>query len=82
MKTAISVPDLKAERHARVAAKHHLNRSEFYVQAADRYADELEGTSDLTAVADAVIARVGQPGDETRELRERVAREHFGDDEW
>ena len=61
MKTAISVPDVKAARHARVAAKYDLNRSEFYTRAADKYADELEGEAELTRIANEVIAEVGQP---------------------
>ena len=69
MKTAISVIDAKADRHRRVAERHGLNRSEFYTLAGDRYADELEGGAELTAVAEAVIARVGQPGDDAFEFR-------------
>lgn len=61
MKTAISVPDAKFDRFERVAARHGMNRSEFYRQAARRLADELEGSSELTALADAAIARAGQP---------------------
>lgn len=68
MKTAISVPDNdfeRFERFERVAARHGMNRSEFYRVAARRLADELEGESDLTAVANSVLARAGQPsGDE------------------
>ena len=82
MKTAISVPDAKAARHARVAAGHNLNRSEFYVRAADRYADELEGASELTAVADAVIARAGQPGAETELSRAAAAAMAAAGDDW
>ena len=61
MKTAISVPDEQFERFERVAARHGMNRSEFFRRAGDRFADELEGVSELTAIADAVIARAGQP---------------------
>lgn len=64
MKTAISVPDPDFERFERVAAKHGMNRSEFYRRGAEKLADELEGSSELTAIANAVIARVGQPVDE------------------
>ncbi|WP_083980010.1 ribbon-helix-helix domain-containing protein [Demequina salsinemoris] len=61
MKTAISLPDADLERLDRVAARHGMNRSEFFREAGRRYADELEGASDLTALADAALARAGQP---------------------
>ena len=63
MKTAISVPDGDFDRFERIAKRHGLNRSEFYRRAAQRYADELEGESELTSVADAVLERAGQPAD-------------------
>jgi metal-responsive CopG/Arc/MetJ family transcriptional regulator len=74
MKTAISVPDGDFERFERVAARHGMNRSEFYRRAGERFADELEGASELTALADAVIEKAGQPsGDgEFREASERA----------
>jgi metal-responsive CopG/Arc/MetJ family transcriptional regulator len=61
MKTAISVPDEDFERFERVAQRHGMNRSEFYRLAAASFADRLEGGRELTALADAVIARTGQP---------------------
>jgi hypothetical protein len=61
VKTAISVPDADFQRFEHVAARHGMNRSEFYRRAAELLADELEGGSELTALADAVIARAGQP---------------------
>jgi hypothetical protein len=61
MKTAISVPDGDFERFERIAARHGMNRSEFYRLAGHRLADELEGEAELTALANAVIARAGQP---------------------
>jgi metal-responsive CopG/Arc/MetJ family transcriptional regulator len=64
MKTAISVPDDDFERFERVAAKHGMNRSEFYRRAAQKLADELEGASELTAIANAVLARAGDPTDD------------------
>lgn len=74
VKTAISVPDADFERFERVAARHGMNRSEFYRRAGERFADELEGASALTALADEVIARAGQPsGDgEFRQASERA----------
>jgi hypothetical protein len=61
MKTAISVPDADFERFERIAARHGLNRSEFYRLAGSKLADELEGAAELSALADAAIARTGQP---------------------
>ncbi len=61
MKTAISVPDADFERFERVAARHGLNRSEFFRLAAQKLADALEGEAELTALANAAIARAGQP---------------------
>ena len=54
MKTAISVPDEVFARVERVAARHGMNRSQFYAAAASRYADELE-SGELTAAIDAVV---------------------------
>ena len=64
MKTAISVPDRDFERFERLAARTGMTRSEFYRRAATRYADELEDTSSLTAIAEDALRRAGQPGDE------------------
>ncbi|MGN6127216.1 MAG: CopG family transcriptional regulator [Humibacter sp.] len=70
MKTAISLPDGDFERFERVASKHGMNRSEFYRAAAQRLADDLEGTSELTAIANAVLERTGQPSADGLFLRE------------
>lgn len=70
MKTAISVPDGDFERFERVAMRHGMNRSEFYRLAGQKLADELEGESELTALADAVIARAGQPAGDGEFLKE------------
>ncbi len=61
MKTAVSLPDRDFERFERVAARHGMNRSEFFRLAGQKLADELEGEAELTALANAVIARTGQP---------------------
>lgn len=77
MKTAISLPDADFERFERVANRHGMNRSEFYRLAGQKLADELEGEAELTRVANAALARAGQPdGDElfVRES-ERLLRE-------
>lgn len=58
MKTAISVPDETFARVEAVAAKHGLNRSQFYSAAAERYAAELE-SADLTTAIDAVADLIG-----------------------
>ncbi|WP_091182357.1 CopG family transcriptional regulator [Paramicrobacterium humi] len=77
MKTAISVPDGDFERYERIAARHGMNRSEFYRRAAQKLADELEGEAELTALADAAIERAGQPAEDGLFLREseRVSQE-------
>lgn len=80
MKTAISVPDAEFERFERVAAKHGMNRSEFYRRGAQKLADELEGSSELTAIANAVLARVGDPTDEL--LLRETARNQIEHTEW
>ncbi|WP_026927449.1 CopG family transcriptional regulator [Granulicoccus phenolivorans] len=64
MKTAISIPDGDFEHFERVAARHGMNRSEFFRRAGLRFVEELEGKAELTAQADAVIARLGQPSQE------------------
>jgi hypothetical protein len=64
MKTAISVPDGDFARFERVARRHGMNRSEFYRLAGARLADELEGASDLTRIADDVLARAARTPDD------------------
>ena len=54
MKTAISVPDDTFERVERVAKRHGINRSQFYSQAAERYASELEA-NDLKDAINAAV---------------------------
>lgn len=61
VKTAISIPDGDFERFERLAARHGMNRSEFYRVAGRKLAAELEGEAELTAMANAIIARAGQP---------------------
>ncbi|MFT4136691.1 CopG family transcriptional regulator [Microbacterium sp.] len=76
MKTAISMPDRDFERFDRVASRHGMNRSEFYRLAGQRLADELEGGAELTALANAAIARAGQPHDDLfLEESQRIASE-------
>lgn len=70
MKTAISIPNDEFERFERVAARHGMNRSEFYRLAGSRLAGELEGEAELTALANSVIARVGQPSADSPFLTE------------
>ncbi|MGM7697944.1 CopG family transcriptional regulator [Microbacterium sp. A84] len=77
MKTAISLPDGDFERFERVAARHGMNRSEFYRRAGNRLVEELEGEAELTALANSVIARIGQPsaGSPFLQESERIVRE-------
>lgn len=70
MKTAISIPDSDFEHFERVAARHNMNRSEFFRRAGRRLVEELEGEAELTALANSVIARVGQPSAEGLFLHE------------
>ncbi|ROQ38710.1 hypothetical protein EDF46_2351 [Frondihabitans sp. PhB188] len=81
MRTAISLPDGDFARFERVAARNGMNRSEFYRLAADRLARELEGEGELTALANAAIARAGQPSGEGEFLRE-TARTTLRSTEW
>ena len=76
MKAAISIPDNDFARFERLAARHGMNRSEFY-----RLAAELEGEAELTELANSVIARVGQPSAESPFLRESE-RTVFEGTEW
>ncbi|WP_436698722.1 hypothetical protein [Nocardioides sp. BYT-33-1] len=81
MKTAISVPDDVFARAERVAARHGMNRSQFYAAAASRYADELE-SRDVTAAIDAVVDQVNADGS-TRFAVEAGARWAAGlEDAW
>ncbi|MGE9808128.1 MULTISPECIES: ribbon-helix-helix protein, CopG family [unclassified Janibacter] len=82
MKTAISLPDQAAARFDRVAKRHGMTRSEFYRRAAEQYADEL-ADADLTAQIDDAIDALGQPGEESAELR-RMANSRLVEvpDEW
>ncbi|GAA4179948.1 CopG family transcriptional regulator [Gryllotalpicola koreensis] len=61
MKTAISLLDDDFERFERVAARNGMSRSEFYRRAGAKFAEELEGTSALTAIAEDVLSLAGQP---------------------
>ena len=64
MKTAISVPDGDFARFERVAARHGMNRSEFFQLAGRRLADELEGSSDLTRIANQILAQSDTEADD------------------
>jgi hypothetical protein len=70
MKTAISVPDEDFERFERIAARNGMSRSEFYRRAGAKLADELEGSSSLTLIAQDVLDRVGQPEEDGLMLAE------------
>lgn len=81
MKTAISLPDADFERFERIAARHGLNRSEFYRLAGQRFANELEDETEMTTLADAVMARAGQPSGDGAFLRASEAVQ-APDDAW
>lgn len=57
MKTAISLPDGDFERIEEAAARLGVTRSEFFRLAAQRFIDEIDGGSELTAIANAALAR-------------------------
>lgn len=75
MKTAISLPDDEFERFERVAERHGLTRSAFYRAAGLRYADQLEGASDLTRIANDVLAAATAIDPEFQRESERIIRE-------
>lgn len=77
MKTSISVPEETYDRVERLMKKHGLSRSQFYAEAASRYADELE-PSDLTAAVDAA------GDDDSGRFAVAASSRHLrpGDDEW
>ena len=54
-----------------------MNRSEFFRLAGTKLADELEDEAELTAMANAALARAGQPAGDGTFLREseRIGRE-------
>lgn len=47
-----------------------MSRSEFYRRAGAKLADELEGSSSLTTIAEDVLSRAGQPAGDGRLLTE------------
>ncbi|BBH18158.1 antitoxin MazE6 [Nocardioides baekrokdamisoli] len=80
MKTAISVPDEIFERVERMAKRHGINRSQFYSQAAERYASELEANDLKDAINAAVdIAYPDMSVDFALETGRRLL---GADDEW
>lgn len=58
-----------------------MTRSEFYRRAAEHFADEL-ADADLTAQIDDAIDAVGQPGEESGELRRAANTRLLESDEW
>lgn len=59
-----------------------MTRSEFYRRAAEQYADEL-ADADLTAQIDDAIDAIGQPGEESADLRRTAnTRLIHTSDEW
>lgn len=70
MRTSISIPDRDCETFERVAARHGMNRSEFFQRAGRRLVEELEGAAELTELANSVIERVSQPSADSRFLQE------------
>ncbi|MGB4780160.1 CopG family transcriptional regulator [Microbacterium sp.] len=83
MKTAISVPDDTFARAERAAARHGLNRSQFYTMAAERFASELEA-SDITAAINAVVDGIDVGSDESTTFAVEAGRTLLSkdDDQW
>jgi hypothetical protein len=82
MKTAISIPDETFRRVEARVAELRMNRSEFYVRAAERYLEELDRSS-TTAQIDEVIKRLGQPdASEIAQFGLRRLGEFTSGDEW
>ncbi|MDO5629312.1 MAG: CopG family transcriptional regulator [Mobilicoccus sp.] len=81
MKTAVSINDATFRRAEAVAAKHGLNRSQFYSLAVARYADELE-SADVTAAIDAALDSA--PTDDAATFAAATGRRALaaGDEEW
>lgn len=81
MKTAVSINDATFRRVEAVAAKHGLNRSQFYSAAIDRYADELESSTVTVAIDSALAAALS---DESFKLAVAAGRRTVtpADEEW
>lgn len=62
MKTAISIPDDVYARVEQRASALHLNRSQFFVVAAERYLSELDDESVTAQIDAAVLREPAQPG--------------------
>jgi hypothetical protein len=73
-KTAISLPDSVFDRVRRHAARLRISRSEFFVRAAERWADELDD-ADLTEAIDDALDRIGPDAadDDTAFVRRAAA---------
>jgi hypothetical protein len=83
MKTAISVPDATFSRVSRQAAALGMSRSELFARAAERYLDELDATSLLGQIDDA-LQRLCQRPDESVADAVAVGRQVLAaaDDDW
>jgi predicted transcriptional regulator len=62
MKTAISLPDALFEQMDALAAKLHINRSQLYVRALERYLKEYQDNR-VTELINEYIDEHGQPTD-------------------
>lgn len=82
MKTAISVPDPSFERAERLARQHGMNRSQFYTEAAERFADELESDDLTEAINQSLDALDADGAAEFAVLAGRRLLGREGADEW
>lgn len=81
MKTAISIPDAVFRRVEDRAHALGMNRSEFYVRAAEEFLDRLD-QDDLTQRFDGAIASAGGAQAEQREWSARAGAQLVSGDDW
>lgn len=83
METAVSIPDDIFQRADRVAAEHHVTRSELYAEALRRYlvGAEAESDGDITARLNAVYGD-HPASDDDSPLWDAAAVETLGRVEW
>jgi predicted DNA-binding protein len=85
VRTAISVPDETFERVEKQVADLGITRSQFFTRAAEKYLDELEPRSLLTARINAAIDAGAVDKDLERDVSEhgrRMILALTADDEW
>jgi hypothetical protein len=80
VKTAISVPDETYDQATELAKRHGMSRSEFFARAAQKYAEELNGST-LTTHIDQALETTG--GDDSSRAAVAAGRRVLGaEDDW